>query len=177
MILPDDTEIRGELTLLVGKQLSLVRNLSFMKAFGFGAIREVDAEHVVSEWALHVTCPWRIEDDRRVVTGSLDRFARATDNSDPTWDPNQPKGSLQDQRMAALLHGPFSLLRTHNNTLGELFVEDVVLLPFNGLMVRLSPRYRLVVFPCGSQEEEWRFFRPGTDADHLVLEAGTIHRE
>jgi hypothetical protein len=115
----DEAEVRRKLELLVGKKMSRVKNAGNLILFGFGERLEVDAEHTVPEFGLHVHCPWRIEDrdNRRIVTGFSDFYISAPDNADKSWEPTDGRGSLQKYRMFELLHGPGSLLKTNNNTL------------------------------------------------------------
>lgn len=168
----DEEEVRRSLGLLVGKRLSRAKSAGNMKLFGFGEPQDVDVEHTAPEFSLHVMCPWRIEDKdiEAVVTGFLDFYVPAADNQDPSWEPTDGKGSLQSERMRELLHGPNSLLKSNDNTSGELVVTEVELLAYYGLQIDLSPRYRLTVFPCGAADEHWRLLMPGTPSTHYVVQ-------
>jgi hypothetical protein len=179
MTLVDEAEVRRKLELLVGKRLSRVKNAGDMKIFGFGEQLEVDAEHTKPEFGLHVHCPWRLEDKDagRIVTGFSDFYVSAPDNEDKSWEPIDGKGSLQKYRMLELLHGPGSPLKTNSNTLGELTVTEAVLLPYYGLQIDLSPRYRLTVFPDGIADEQWRLLISGTPSTHYALENTSLYVE
>jgi hypothetical protein len=176
MRLADIEEVRQTLRLLAGKQMSRVKSAGNMKLFGFGMFREADAEHTEPEFDLHVMCPWRIEDtaNQRIVTGFFDFYVPATKNQDPSWEPSTGTGSLQNERIHELLHGPGSPLTSNVNTFGELMVTQITLLPCFGLQIDLSPFYRLTVFPCGSTDEQWRFVIPGTPSTHYVLESTSL---
>ncbi|CAG9242880.1 hypothetical protein BDI4_1200001 [Burkholderia diffusa] len=42
----------------------------------------------------------------------------------------------------------------------------------------MSRNYRLVVIPDGiDDDEDWRFFAPGAEMPHLVIEAGAVAAE
>ncbi|MEO7193078.1 MAG: hypothetical protein ABI051_18685 [Vicinamibacterales bacterium] len=53
-----------------------------------------------------------------------------------------------------------------------LVVEQVHGDDYGGASLELSGGYRLVLFPAGTQGEDWRIFQPSTDEPHFVIEGG-----
>ena len=145
-----------------------------MTLFGFGERLEVDSEHTLPEFGLHVHCPWRIENKAGgvIVTGFADFYRPAPNNDDQTWEPTNGKGSLQKYRLGELLHGSDSTLISNDNTIGELMVTEATVLPLFGLQIDLTPCYRLIIFPDGSVGEQWRLLvqYPTAESTHYVLE-------
>jgi hypothetical protein len=55
-------EITAHLQPLVGLELSIARRAADMRVFHFGRIRKVE-KGTVGDYALHIQCPWRLEDE------------------------------------------------------------------------------------------------------------------
>ena len=83
---------------LVGKRLTLTKSSGNLRAFHFGDVRRTE-NTVQAEYALHVSCPWRMERDGRILTGSGDYYSRADDNEDPAWEYGMPWGTVQQQAL------------------------------------------------------------------------------
>jgi hypothetical protein len=79
-------------------------------------------------------------------------------------------------RLGELLQSYDAGTRSWVNGTEQLVVEAVVLHDFGAFELELSGRFRLQIFPCGSRGEDWRFFEPGTEGDHLVIAGGRIAR-
>jgi hypothetical protein len=62
------------------------------------------------------------------------------------------------------------------NSTGQLVVQAVLVDDFGGFELELSGGFRLQVFPDGSRAEDWRFFGPIDEEDHLVIEGGRVIR-
>lgn len=120
----------------------------------------------VGDFALHIQCPWRIENNTGIITGRADLWEpleRSPEFSYDDWD--YEDGNIQDQRIDQFLSA---------NT--ELFVESLSIESHGSFTLALSGGYKLMVFPSGSTGEDWRFFRPGSGESHLVVSGGAIER-
>ena len=155
---------REHLEPLIGLRLSASYRAADMRMFHFGKMREVGCG-AVGEYALHVQCPWRIEIKDRIITGRYDLFepAERTENFDWeswNWDENE---TLQDRLVSDLL------AKT------ELTVHNVATDCHGGATLDLSGGYALVLFPAGSEGEDWRVFKPrgeGERGEHFVVSGG-----
>ncbi len=180
-------QIASQLQLLVGLKLSIARRAADMRVLHFGTIREVESRRLsgekkdgrkgtVGDFALHIQCAWRIEDQSGIVTGRTDLWKPAEDNPDidwDTWDYDKDE-SLQDKRIGYLLGGYDAETRSSVNNSDLLVVEGFQTDDYGGVTLFLSGGYRLVIFPAGSQGEDWRLFPPGTKGNHLVISGGMI---
>lgn len=175
MTICSEDEIKTALGMLVGRRLTAAKNAADMKMFGFGEVREIDEKHTAPELSLHLMCPWRIEDRQRrtLITGLSDYYEAGSD-AGPDWHATNGAGSLQNERMQQLLWGELGYCGAPSGTADTLVVTEVQILPCFGLQIDLSPNYRIVVFPCGSRGEQWRFLSPGTDAPHYVLDDARV---
>jgi hypothetical protein len=159
---------------LIGLKLAYARRAADMRNFGFGKIRAIEGGSV-ADYALHVQCPWRIESSEGIVTGRSDLWepAELIEGEDyESWDYDQ--GNLQDVLLRELLGEYDPQTRTYINRTQSLFVEEIQADSFGGLSISLSGGYRLVVFPAGSQGEDWRFFGTAVDEPHFVISGGRI---
>jgi hypothetical protein len=162
---------------LVGLPLSVVRRAADMRVFHFGATRPHPAgKGTVGVYALHVQCPWRLVASDRVLTGSSDGFVPPLEGT--KVDPSDPRrGSLQDVRLVELLQGYDEITKSHINATAGLVVEAVSTDQFASVDIAFIGGLHLQLFPDGSVEENWRFFAPGEDDPHLVIEGGAIALE
>lgn len=172
MTKPD--EFAPSLDVLAGLQLSLAHHAGNMRGFHFGKIVRKNGKNV-GAYALHIQCPWRIESETAIVTGSQDWYVFAGEaegvREDPdSWDP-ACGGSLQESRLRALFGCPIDQDRTITNRTDKLFVTGVEQEAHGGCRIVLDGRLCIVLFPCASEGEYWRLFRVGDVTRHLVVSA------
>ncbi len=146
--------------------MSAVRRAADMLVLHFGPMTYRD-DSSVGELALHIQCPWRIENAGSIITGRSDLWEpihRTDEFSYDTWDYHRD-GNLQDELINQLLDRP-----------DEFRVQSIDVHRNGSFSIDLSDDYRLVVFPSGSVGEDWRLFRPGSaeEKDHLVISGGVI---
>jgi hypothetical protein len=149
---------------LIGLPLTAARRAADMRTFQFGILRRVDRGSV-GDFALHVQCPWRIEGPVGIVTGRLDLWEPVED--DAPFDENrdyETSPNLQDAR----------LQRWFEQDGASLVVQAVDADDFGGAAVNLGQGFVLRLFPAGTRGEDWRLFRPNTDAPHLVVSGGVV---
>ncbi|SDQ33622.1 hypothetical protein [Paraburkholderia tuberum] len=152
------TEIAGRLAVLVGIDLSWVSHAGDMVTMQFGPQRRYTLRGRSREdgaWALHVQCAWQLE--REGFTVATREDLRGSDE----------KAHATARRLHEILVGQ-----------GPIRVEDASADDAGGIVVSFSRGYRLVVVPDGVEDDEdWRFFAPGNDAAHLVIEGGAVASE
>jgi hypothetical protein len=156
---------------IIGMPLWSIGRAGNLEWFAFGEQRRVidnatkDGEpKIVSDYALHVQCSWRILDLKRVFVASRDRFYPAGDDpykaiDDFEWD--MPGVNRCDERISKLL-----LEWATNPMIVSAIEADFV----GGLKISFDNGYILDIFPDLSLEAElWRFFKPYIDEEHFVV--------
>jgi hypothetical protein len=146
-----------------------------MRGFHFGQVRKIE-KGTVGEYALHIQCPWRIEGPQGIVTGRSDLWKPAEDSPEvdwETWDYEENE-NLQDKLIAEWLQAYDPQTRSFVNETDRLVVETVQGDAYGGATIALSGGFRLILFPAGTEGEDWRIFRPGYDEPHFVITGGTI---
>jgi hypothetical protein len=140
-----------------------------MRTIQFGAVRDYKSG-CVGEYALHIQCPWRLENYTGIITGSDDLYRPFDENKelndDFDWEHDD---NLQDHLLRQLLNGYDERTRQIVNSTSLLVVGAVEADLTGGFCLKLSGGYRLVVFPTGTRDEAWRIFRPGSEEEHFVV--------
>jgi hypothetical protein len=175
---------------IYGLKLSIARNAGSMKNFQFGAIKTRSAgKGTVGQYALHIQCPWRmvvaecawrIPLKYLIMSGSGDWWepAERGDNFDwGDWNEHRLTPSLQQKALAELFQKYDEGTKSWINISDDLVVQQVESDDYGGLEIHLSGGYRLQVFPDGKSGEHWRFFQPGTEDPHFVMEDGILSGE
>jgi hypothetical protein len=168
----NQSRLESCLQVLVGLPLSIARDVADMKVFHFGKVMpHPSGRGTVGAYALHVQCPWRIVDDKTVVTGSSDRFVEPKDETEVHEDPRS--GNLQRIKIESLLKGYDAETKSFVNFTEQLVVISVNTDKYGGADLLLSGGYRLQIFPDGSQDENWRFI--ALEGRHVVIEGGQVN--
>ncbi len=168
-------EIVVHLKPLIGLKLSIARRAADLRSFHFGQIRSIEGG-TVGEFALHIQCPWRLQDPHGIVTGRSDLWEPSEDNKEvdlDSWDYDRDE-NLQDKLIGALLGSYDPQTRSFVNDTERLVVQEVYADSYGGVEIVLSGGYRLVLFPAGTRGEDWRIFRPEADEPHFVIAGGKI---
>ena len=152
---------------LIGLRLCLAKTSGDLRAFHFGEARR-DVHTFMGDYALHLSCPWRLQSRDKIVTGSADHYERAEHNNDPAWEPGMVWGTYQEKALRQVLGCPDSEPDVCVNSTPLLVVESVRSDPFGGAEISLSGGYQLVIFPSGARGEKWRLLPPG-EAHHFVV--------
>lgn len=157
-------EIELALQPLVGLKLARMALAADMRTIAFGTTRARPGGGVIGEFALHIQCPWRIENREGLITGSDDLHVAYEASSGLGHEFDYEKGvSAQEQILRELLKGYDEKTRQIVNSTGQLAVEHIEADVSGGFSLSLSEGYRLSVFPDGSRREAWRFFVPSDD--------------
>ena len=173
----EQKDIIEHLQPIIGLKLSIARRAADLRNFQFGKIKAVK-NGSVGEYALHIQCPWRIEGPDGIITGRSDLWEPAIDNPDLDWDTwsYESGENLQDKKIKDLMGTYDPDTRSYLNNNNELFVENVQVYVYGIVNIVLSGGYKIILFPDGSREEDWRFFRPDTNEPHFVICGGRIEQ-
>jgi hypothetical protein len=167
-------QVKLNLQQLIGLKLSRMALAADMRTLQFGNTKPRQGG-VVGEFALHIQCPWRIETDTGVITGSGDLYAPYDESEEMSESFDWAKGdNLQERILRQLLVGYDEKTKQIVNSTDLLSVEAVQVDSVGGFSLELSGGYRLSVFPNSTRYEAWRLFRPSTDEwesreEHFVV--------
>jgi hypothetical protein len=157
-------EVRLNLNPLIGLKLSRMARAADMRTIQFGDTEARKSGGVVGQYALHVQCPWRLENDAGVITGSDDLFEPYERAEQPGESFDWEKGdSLQERVLRDLLKGYDANTKQIVNSTNLLTVETVLADSSGGFCLSLSGGYRFLVFPNSTRREAWRLFIPSKD--------------
>jgi hypothetical protein len=162
-------KIEAALGELIKLKLFKSWNVFGTRMFYFGPVGQDAAED--GAFRLTLDCPWRIEQYSRILVGYQDYGLKASDNSDPNWNPQDDQlGHLQDQKLKEILgatEGGYIF-----NVRNILVVESVRADAVGGFQIGLSGGYALSVFPLGVDEVEWLLSRP--TGGNLALQGNVL---
>ena len=125
-----------------------------------------DPSREVGEFALHITCPWRIGGSGGVITGQSDMYVPSDPDDDEgsfRWD--RPGRSIVDQQLSVWID-------SHATT--PLIVLDIAVDRCAGFAVRFHNSNSFEVFPDAFSmphdiREHWRLLRPALETPHFVV--------
>jgi hypothetical protein len=151
-------EIIKHLDQLKGLPLSISRRAADMLMLHFGTIQEVENRslrakrknlgNAVGVFALHIQCPWRLENSDGIITGRGDLYFSAETSEyfvnelDDDFFYEFGK-NLQDRRMGELLQGVEANTGSYINVTDYLVVEKTAADNFGEATIYLSGGYRL----------------------------------
>jgi len=160
-----------ELGDLRGIRLSVVRRAADMLVLHFGSIKpHWSGRGTVGDMALHVQCPWRLQDSSRVLTGKEDLHDFAGGGAEPEgWDYEQ--GSSRQDLALDRIFGDRDPVLGWSVSSDKFLVKSVDASPFGDIDITFSGGCRLQVFPVATVLESWRLFIPDSDGPHLVFPA------
>jgi hypothetical protein len=163
--------IQAELDQIMGLPLTIARLMGSMRGFHFGTVRPL-ARGTGGEYALHLSCPWRLDHVSGPLTGSDDLW-RPADPRDagPGWDWEEGE-TFQERQLGRVLRGFDAATGSLVNTDPDrLRVKRVEVGDHGEAALYLGGGYRLVLFPAGAAAEAWRLFRPHeAGRPHFVVE-------
>lgn len=153
--------------LIEGKKLNCIGRCSDLVWLQFGDItsRWSDREKSninVSEYSLHIQCPWRIVYKSQIILGSRDIYLPNSMHKEDDlfqWD-------VQGNNMFDELKDLFSSKNDAKFLVKSFQVQD------NGsIKITFYNEYVFEVMPdtSSSEEEMWRFFKPFSDDNHYVM--------
>jgi hypothetical protein len=151
---------------LVGLPLQSIGRAANMLWIHFGKMREVPTrkggKKKVGQWAIHVSCPWRIVHLEKIVVAYHDYYRSPSGKYLEDWD---SFGKSQFDCAAKSLNKKFKSVPPK---LLSAVADDV-----NGFTLNLSQDFRLDVFPDDSfksgNTEHWRLFEPAMETKHFVV--------
>lgn len=159
-------DIAGALNRLVGLPMIGRRRAADLEAFRFGSRFEVNTHtgdrRGVSQYDLHVQCPWRIIAQDRILVGYSDHFMPPTGTQEEDFDPREAqvtrRDELLDQFLAPPLGDPRMVVSSSASLIGDVsigFDDDSVLELFPDMA------------SGDDQSEFWRLLLP--DGRHLIV--------
>jgi len=157
---------------LVGLPLWMAERDRDVVAFQFGPRRTIDdgdGARDVGEYALRVSCAWRLADATGILAASGDLFTPADPDADiESFDWEVPGATWLDLRLRR-----FTEAHVAEPPVVATFLADAV----GGFRIVLSGGIELETFPNSSAAEHvetefWRLLRPGEADAHIV--AGTF---
>jgi hypothetical protein len=135
-----------------------------MLCIQFGGPRTITrhngSSYTGGDYALHIQSPWRIVCRGLLVTGIDDLYC----SSNGEYTGKQSKDCLFQTRI--------ELLQNRVDFYGSV-VQEILFDDFGGLKIQLENDITIESFACCSSNDGWeyyRFFKPGSDEDHLVFE-------
>jgi hypothetical protein len=162
-------DVLNALRPLTGLQLAIARDAAGAKTFQFGDIRpHPTGRGTAGQYALHVSCAWRITSTLGIVTGSSDRH-EGTGPDELRDEEDWMGGNLQVKKLSELFGGSDPATGAIVNVRSLLVVQAVKADSHGGIELILSSGYSLQVFPDGSHPEAWRLFIPGEKTSHFVF--------
>ncbi|VXB84820.1 conserved hypothetical protein [Burkholderia sp. 8Y] len=149
-------EIIRRLSVLIGLDVSGVSHAADMLTLHFGPQKHFRSRRgTVLEggaWALHVQCPWQLKQEESIVATQFML-------SQPDDDAHQAADWLNAQLV----------------TNGPTIVSSISASGSGAVQLAMSNHFCLdIISGCVPDEEDWRFFEPGTDTKHFVIEGGKI---
>ncbi|WP_175948057.1 hypothetical protein [Burkholderia pyrrocinia] len=152
-------EVARRLSVLAGLDVTGVSHAGDMLTLHFGPLREITTRRGttkrVGAWALHVQCFWRIEHGGEVLA-TRDDLRRSEEDT---------------KRVVEKLDQ--LLVKSE-----RVIVNGISASPYASVRLSLSGNRIIAITPDDiAGDEDWRFFAPGTDKPHFVVEGGRIDPE
>jgi hypothetical protein len=159
---------------LIGLRLSIVRRAANMLVLHFGEVRaHASGVGTVGAYALHIQCAWRFDGPTGTITGRDDLWEYGGDGErPPNWSPEDGL-SMQDLRFGIFFSRDVKT-RSWVNDIDRFFVARIEQTKRGDIKIELSEGYEILAFPDSYRLEAWRFFAPGSSADHLIFPNTTL---
>lgn len=163
-------EIESTLHYIINLPLWSIGRAGDLEWFSFGNNRMVvllrdGKTKIVSDYALHVQCSWRLRSKDRIIVGSRDRFFPPGDFSykdldDFEWDVQG--GNHLDASVTKLME---------NSNAVPFLVTAIQADEIGSIRISFNNEHILEVLPDISiaSAELWRFFIPYSDKPHFVV--------
>jgi hypothetical protein len=167
-VIHDRALIERTLQVVVGMPLWGCGHIGAMVMLQFGARHDVvirfgarkGSTKAVGDHALHLQCAWRLGGPDGIIVASGDVFL-PPDNAPPDWRWDESSINRYEERIGTWLAATAA---------APPVVTAIAADDFGGLDITLSDGHHLTVFvDASSRDEQWRFFQPARDTDHLVV--------
>ena len=141
--------------------------------FGRHRLRERDKPDQLADFALHLSCPWRLTRDHVIACGQADLERPSSPFvSDDEYDAGKIGSRWVDLGNAAFRSYLDQAIVT---------VLNAEMDGFTGFRLRMSAAVSLDVFPAASKADHddlefWRLFQPRLDTPHFIVSSQGISR-
>ena len=157
--------IWNEIKLIEGKQLQEIGRVADLIWLAIGDMREcmiANKMRLRSAYAIHISCACRVIGINHEIlfTGDDKYFPKPDLPFDEDFDWDVQGNNLFD-------HKAKNWLLSNS----PLYVNSVEISRYGDLKILFNNKNLLETFVSYSEEESWRFFEPGTDKHHLVVNA------
>jgi len=155
---------------LVGLKIIMASHAASLRGFIFGPPGEESPGAL--RWIVHIQCPWRIDSQEGIITGSGDWYEPADSSSEQgdDWDPAEGD-SLQAVRLRELFDDQDLSKGTISNNTNSLVCTEFKVDSHGDVTIRLTDGYTLRLFPAASWGEHWRIFPDSETGAHVVCKA------
>lgn len=160
----------NSLDALVGLRLSIIRFYADTLGLHFGDVRPYAPGGTVGAFALHVSCPWRIDDSDGTIVGSQDRWNYGGQGDAPEGWNAEFGSNLRDKQLNELF-GQRGETGSWTNETDRYLVIAASKTKYGDLRIDLSDGYTIRLFPAATEAEAWRLFAPDDESPHLVFPA------
>jgi len=156
-------EASAALQPLLGLPLRCLGRAANMLWADFGETRETLSPRghprQTGQWALHVSCPWRLCRSGRIVVAWHDFYYSPEGDALEDWD---TIGKSAFDATVLKLNREWS---DSAPQVSAIRIDDI-----GGFSLELTNDYRLDVFPANAGDaEHWRLFEPGAGREHFVF--------
>lgn len=161
--------IKNDLEMLKGKKLSYIGRSCELIQIGFGEMRTeislTQKKKRISQYALHIQCPFRITKNDKILFGYSDLFI-SSDDLNPIVDLDKQNSTKFDFKA-----------NENNLNLMNQTVLDVKVTQFGDIIITLDDII-ISTFICEtSGGEAWRFFETRKNKEHIVATCDGIELE
>ncbi len=163
-------KIKKELSVLIGLPVVEAGRAVDLEWFSFGKLLEVidtkGKKKLVSEYAIHIQCAWRITGPNGIIVASHDKYCPKDGwvGNDEDFDWDKHGENRCDQRIDKFFK--------KNKTL---VVKSVEADDYGSFRLIFKGGFSLEVFPDNSDAEEyWRLFQPYKKLPHFAVKGREI---
>lgn len=145
-------EINKILLDLIGLPLTRTTRAANMECLKFGTVYRTDKDgkkNNIGEFALHLTCPWRLTNETHIIVGSDDLYQQANETAeyDEDYNYHEFNANLRDIKLDKIISE------------NKLSIVSANADKFGGLEICFNNNIKLTVFPdltSKADNEYWR---------------------
>jgi hypothetical protein len=133
---------------LIGLELSRQTRAANMQCFHFGKLVFLNEKKSLSEFSIHLQCPWRITNQSKIIVGDKDLYEPINEDSeyDENFDWDIIGGNLRDVKLEQFLEPK------------KIVVCNITTDDFGGFEIEFTDNSRLTVFPTLTRNYQYGEF-------------------